>query len=469
MRSRLLAAVLVLALVVSTALAVPLALMIASARTASFAAQRQHDLAWFVTLALDHSPGGIRRVTTEMARYTAVYGDGLVLVDSRGDQLAATGSGSLTRPAIAAAAANALRSQQIAAPPLLLPWSRGTVVFALPVGGPTTVSGAVVLDANVRLAAADLAVSWGVVGAGLAAVALSFALLALGLTRWLLQPLRELQAATQALAAGTGDVRVAGRSGPPEIRELGARFNGLCEALAQAAQQQRDLVADASHQLRNPMAALRLRLDAAATDPGSIRKNRLALGAAATELSRLEQLLDGLLQLARADSFAVGTATSAQAAEIRCTGWWVLSERVDAWRPTACRSQITLCADENSWSGEVAISELDLGQMLDVFLDNAIRYAGRSAEVRTSIQRHGSTGRFVLCDNGTGLPANELAAATRRFWRSARTSAQPGSGLGLAIADQLARAHHGRVSLRHTDPAGLTVVLELPIARAQGK
>ena len=128
------------------------------------------------------------------------------------------------------------------------------------------------------------------------------ALLTVPLSRWVLRPVRRLDDAVHTLTDGDLTARAEPGQGPPELRRLVADFNRMAEALRASSAQQRALVADASHQLRNPLAALRLRVDAleSVLVPGGREDHRLAVG----ELERLTRVLDDTLALARAQDGA---------------------------------------------------------------------------------------------------------------------------------------------------------------------
>ena len=125
---------------------------------------------------------------------------------------------------------------------------------------------------------------------------------------------RELLIGVRAVAAGERRAHVPGSSGPPEVRELSESFNRMSDAVTEAADQQRRLIADASHQLRNPMAALRLRMD---TLSGQVKPEGVrAYTAGVAEIERLESLLDGLLALAQFEQLRqIDTGAHAHALE----------------------------------------------------------------------------------------------------------------------------------------------------------
>jgi signal transduction histidine kinase len=275
--------------------------------------------------------------------------------------------------------------------------------------------------------------------------------LAFLVSRWVLRPLRELDNGVRATAAGTARAHVR-LGGPPELRELEAEFNRMSDSVADAAERQRRLVADASHQLRNPMAALRLRMDTLGTTLGTSGTYSSALA----EVERLESLLDGLLALATADSKAVSPSL-----DETCDVADVVTDRVAAWQPAADAARVVLCRRSNG-SAVVGCPTGDLTQVLDVVLDNAIKYAGQDATVSIEHRPAGDSVQITIADNGPGLSAAELTLATDRFWRASRHQSAAGTGLGLAIADRLTTARGGSFAITPTDPHGITVHIRLP-------
>jgi signal transduction histidine kinase len=215
---------------------------------------------------------------------------------------------------------------------------------------------------------------------------------------------------------------------------------------------QRAFVADASHQLRNPLTALRLRLsnmaghvDTAATDDHV---------AALEEAERLSTLLDGLLALARTERTAPLVAAVVDAA---------VDDRVEAWRPLAEHTGLHLVRDGTR--GLVATAPAGaIETVLDAVLDNAVKFsaAGDTVAVRTEVR----DGRVEISvrDTGPGIPPEELDRATDRFWRSPAQSNVEGSGLGLAIAARTLELAGGALRLERPDGGGLRVVAALPAA-----
>jgi signal transduction histidine kinase len=319
------------------------------------------------------------------------------------------------------------------------------------------VAGVVVLRASVTAAAADVAARWGTIAAGAMLVAVVFVLLAVLLARWMVRPLHELETGVLAVAAGHR-AHVPERAGPRELRSLAGEVNRMSEAVLEAADQQHRLVADASHQLRNPMAALRLRVDSLAG-----QAEGTTYRATVAEVERLEKLLDGLLALALAESTA--TRVAAGAADEPCDLAAVLAERVDAWRPAADDAGAVLVPPlGHDEPVTVRCPEGELAQILDVLLDNAVHYAGRGAKITTDWESGADTATLVVRDDGPGLSTEDRARATERFWRAGGEGAPRGTGLGLAIAHQQVRTRGGVLELRQAEPHGLEVRVTLPLA-----
>jgi len=450
-RRRLLLVLLLFSAAAVAGFAAPLLSATAAERTQRFVIGRTADLDRFAALAQQVGAGGDRAaLADEVAAYVDLYGEPVVVVDARRQPVAQAGT-TADDPALAGVLDAALRNQPVPAVPTLTPWASGSVVFARPVGTGTRVAGAVVLRASVDRAAADVARRWLWVLGGALAAGVGSVLLVLVVTRWLLRPLAELAAGVRVVAAGQRRAHVPERSGPPEVRELSESFNRMSDAVAEAADQQRRLVADASHQLRNPMAALRLRMDTLGDQvrPGGTR----AYDAAVAEIERLESLLGGLLALAAAESTAMEVAAGGREPGLADAGA-VAADRADFWQvpPPAAPALAVL----------VRCPESELAQVLDVLLDNALKHGGGRVAVTLGADRAAGVGWVGVADDGPGLSAAELPRAVERFWRG--RSDRPGTGLGLAIADRLVRARGGALEL--SSEGGLVARVVLPLEPA---
>ncbi|WP_399881051.1 sensor histidine kinase [Streptomyces sp. BBFR51] len=475
MRTRVQTVLLLFGVLAVAAFAVPLLLFTASDRTQQLVLARSSDLDRFASL-MDRAAGtgDTSAITAEARRYTLLYGEPLVVTDTRGHPVVQTGGMRAADPSVARLIDAALRNQTAHPRAALRPWSRGDRMFAEPAGTGTQVSGAVVLRADVDTAAGDIALRWAAVLAGTALVALACTVLARAATRWVVSPLRRLDRAVGELAAGLPPEhtlpRVAQRrrgsaaGGPPELRQLATGFNRMARTVTAALEQQRRLVADTSHQMRNPMAALRLRVDALHTHlrPSADR----AYAGVNTELDRLETLLDDMLALAAAEHRA-GELTVTDDSDTGCDAAEVTLNRHRLWEPLAGRAGVRLDAE----AGEpvtALCTDRELAQVTDILLDNAIKYAGRGARVRLACTTEGPYAVVTVTDDGPGLRTEEIHRATTRFWRAAHQAGTSGTGLGLAIAEQLLAGRDGRLELAPAHPRGLRARAVVPAARPAG-
>ncbi|MGI5456445.1 sensor histidine kinase [Streptomyces sp. CA-249302] len=464
MRNRVQAALLAFAVLAVAAFAVPLLLFTASDRTQQLVLGRSADLDRFASL-MDQAAatGDTSAITAEARRYTLLYGEALVVTDARRTPVVETGGMRAADPAVARLVDAALRNATTKPGGTLQPWSHGYAMFAEPAGTGTQVSGAVVLRASVRVAAHDVARRWAVVLAGTALVALACTVLARAATHWVVRPLRHLDRAVGQLAAGLPPEQTRA-GGPPELRQLAAGFNRMARTVTAALEQQRRLVADTSHQMRNPMAALRLRVDALHTHLAP-SADRTYTGVT-TELDRLETLLDDMLALATAEHRA-GELAVTDATDAHCDAAAVARAQHHLWEPLAHHAGARLTTRATT-PVPVACTDRELAQITDILLDNAIKYAGRNAEITLTCTTEGRSAVLTVTDNGPGLKAEELTRATTRFWRADGRTGATGTGLGLAIAEQLLAGRGGRLELAVAEPRGLRARALLPRGLVDG-
>ena len=300
------------------------------------------------------------------------------------------------------------------------------------------------LDSRVRRYWLLLAAIGGVVLAAATLVGLRFA-------RTLTEPLSALEQAAAAVGGGDLQARAPDDSGPPEIRALASEFNDTVSRLEALLRSQEEFVADASHQLRTPLAALRLRLENLERDVQESGKGDLA--AALAELSRLSRLVDGLLALARADA-ATPASTSLDIGD-------AVVARVDAWSPElAGRGVVADIRLAERLHARASPGSLE--QVLDNLLSNALAVA-QPGDTITIEGLHTADGVVLhVRDEGPGMSEEQRSRAFDRFWRAG--SPGGGTGLGLAIVHRLVTADGGTVELREAKGGGLDVLIRLPAA-----
>jgi len=312
------------------------------------------------------------------------------------------------------------------------------------------VVGAVVLSRSAAELEERVDVLWGwlaiVATAGLAAAAIA----ATALARWVSRPLNSLDAAAQRLGGGALDARSGAGQGPPEVRRLAQNFNAMAGRLEALVHGNRAAMADVSHQLRTPLAALRLRLDVLTQDADPVTVEELA--GAQVEIARLSHLVDGLLAVARAENVV------AEKVDIGVDE--VIRDRVAAWRPVAEERGVDLRQSSPSPVWAMA-AQGHLEQVLDNLLANALDAVPAGGHVMISVVA-GDPTRIVVADDGPGMTARQQEMAFRRFV----SSTPGGAGLGLAIVHRLVTANGGAARLSDTPGGGLTVTVDLPAPAA---
>lgn len=327
--------------------------------------------------------------------------------------------------------------------------------FAVPIVNGSKLVGALRLTFPTSYVDARIERGWWVLlGIGLIALLIVF-LVSLRLARQVTIPIERLATASARVGAGDLDVRAEVPRGPPELVELAEQFNTTTARLERLVDAQQGFVADASHQLRTPLAALRLRLENLESEVSEMPDATADVIGSLTEVGRLSRLVDGLLALARAEQPTVGAEPLAVADIVR--------GRIDAWAAFAEEHDVTFAADVDA-GGLVRATPERLDQVLDNLIANAIEVSPKGAVVRLAAKRVTGWVRITVTDNGPGMSEQQRAHAFDRFWRA--DGGRGGSGLGLAIVRQLVEADGGSVSLEAGPNGGLDVVVALGAAQA---
>ncbi|WP_210589177.1 HAMP domain-containing sensor histidine kinase [Streptomyces sp. GESEQ-35] len=463
MRTRLLPLLIVLMAAVLLALGFPLAVSVAGAQQQNVVVDRIDDTARFAALAqfvtdTPTRPTGStstdeRRevLKRELLSYYEVYGI-RAGVFYRNDAPMANAPTSWDLPEtgeVRDAFEEALLSRRSHDPRQVWPWQRNRLIVASPVIRDGDVVAVVVTDSPTGHMRSRILNGWLIIAAGESAAMLLAVGAALRLTGWVLRPVRVLDATTHDIATGRLKSRVAAAGGPPELRRLARSFNEMADNVEGVLEQQRAFVADASHQLRNPLAALLLRMELLAFE---MPEGNQEIASVQAEGKRLAQVLDDLLDLALAEHAE---------ADLRLTDIGELAtERVAAWSPTAEAKGVRLvgdCPPTTAWVDPVTLSSA-----LDAVIDNAVKFTPEDERVEVTVAANGDTATIVVTDNGPGLTDEELARVGDRFWRSGRHQNIKGSGLGLSITRALLTAAGGSISYGHHEPRGLTVTVTVP-------
>ncbi|HEY1639370.1 MAG TPA: HAMP domain-containing sensor histidine kinase [Streptosporangiaceae bacterium] len=274
-----------------------------------------------------------------------------------------------------------------------------------------------------------------------------------------LRPLRQMTAATRRISEHSLHQRLAVAGPSDEVKDLADTIDGLLERLELAFAAQRRFVANASHELRTPLTTMRAALDVAEAKPGPVAAPVTVLaGRIRAELNQVDQLLDGLLVLARAQHGALPDRARLSLGGLAARA---LGERA---APIAARNlTVQLAGGDSAWAeGSPAL----LGRMVDNVIDNAIVHNADSGWIAIRAGSADGVASLVVETGGAVLDqaqVDELGQPFRRLGAD-RTGSDAGAGLGLSIVDAVARAHGGTLGLRARDGGGLTVSIGLPAA-----
>ena len=444
LRTRLVASFAYVLLVVIVALTIPLAIVMrdrARSELEALARTNAQTIAAFLNRdTLDDDPRARRALTRDVRRYAEEVGSrivvldvsGTVLADSEGEDVgenfATPGRPEVARALGSEVTAEVRRSEE----------EQGDIaVAAAPVIDEGELAGVVRISRDVRTVgenvgratAAIVAVALGGLVAGL--------VLAIAIARSLARPLSRLATAARRLGAGELSTRAGKLEGGTEVDDLADSFDQMAGRVERTVRAQREFVANASHQLRTPLTGIKLRLEAAiAETPEEAVRDQLR--AADKEVDRLAQIIDRLMTMA--SQIEEGRVPHADLGD-------ALARAVQRWHERAAQASTTLVADGANVGPSVpAVADPDdLDQVLDVLIDNAITHAPGRVEVSVSTDRERA--RVSVADHGPGIPPEEAARVTERFFRG-RGAPAGGSGLGLAIARELAERWGGGIEVR---------------------
>ena len=456
MRRRLVITYVLLLCMVLLALEVPLAVSLTNRETERVLADRLADATRFASLAAPAMrTGELESLTDELRRYHDLYGIGTMLVDQDQQVLSAFGTPDPDRTGVAIR--GALAGRQMGLPATLWPWQEEPLIVAVPVSDGGAVLGTVLTVSPTGRNRRTVVSNWLELGlVGLLAVAACI-IAALRLAGWVLRPVTRLDAAAHEIAAGDNSARVQPGLGPSELRRLSASFNEMADAVAEALERQRSFVAHASHQLRNPLTVLRLRVEdlgSQLTDDEARMDHEIALA----ETDRLADVLDGLLALAGAErgQHRIEVVDAAAVALNRRQAWSPLTERrgIDL---------VTAVPDEPTYARLVATA---LDQSLDALIDNALKFTPEGGKVEVEVASRDGGVEVTVRDTGPGMTEEQCRLATERFWRAPDAQNVDGAGLGLPIVMVLVEASGGRLALEPAVSGGRAARIWFPAGAA---
>lgn len=410
------------------------------------------DVAYFVTSARQALRSGSPEVVaSEAERYDELYGTRVLVIDRSGSPWVDGGDDQLVlNEATTAQIQLALAGRRGEVPEPTLPWALTDSVMVEPVIDNGEAIGAVVITASGEIARETILRQWGLLLVG-AILATSVGLfIVFRLANWVLRPIRRVDRAMEAIERGDVEARIADETGPPELRSMILIFNRMAEEIERVMSRQQEFALNASHELRNPLNALLVRVEYLAT--GLDEEWERDVEETREEGRRMTRILDTLLSLARSSE------RGAEPGQVDVVE--VVRGRVDAWSQAAAQAGVDLAADTDA----PVLATTDrtiLESALDAVIDNAVKFSPSGTRVDVSVSESPEGCEIVVRDHGPGVQSEELVHLAERFWRSPRSTSTPGSGLGLAIATDLLQSIGGRLRVESPEGGGLAVHLRL--------
>ena len=272
-----------------------------------------------------------------------------------------------------------------------------------------------------------------------------------------LRPVEELRRGAELVTARGGPGSLPVPAAGAELGDLARTLNAMLDRLESSAERQRAFVADAAHELRTPVAALRVSVEIAQAHPEAYTAAELAADLA-SEVQRLDRLVDDLLVLARLGA----TSTVREAVDLRdlaadvVAGSVVAAQASAAARPAGTHPPRV----EVRGAGTALTDRSAAGRVVRNLVDNALRHAATRVDLEVR------DGRVVVQDDGPGIAAADRERVFERFTRleDGRQRDAGGSGLGLSIAREVARELGGDVTLTEPSGPGTRATLDLPVA-----
>lgn len=290
----------------------------------------------------------------------------------------------------------------------------------------------------------------------------------LALPAWLsvrlaLRPWRRVSA--QIAARGPHDLTpLPFRPRHRELRPLVKSVNALLRRVRRSAERERGFIADAAHELRTPLAAMRVNVEALQQQGTGSPRERQLLAGLVNSGDRAARLASQLVSLMRSDATAAGvggTRTTPQALSLT----ELAQDRLAALAPLAASQEVELELQADA-PVTVAGEREGLVSMLDNLIDNAIKYSPRGGTVRLTVGHAAGHALLAVADQGPGIAAQWHERVFDRFFRVPDQSAS-GSGLGLAIVRSVVERHRGQLTLgTPANGQGLLVTVKLPLPAA---
>lgn len=295
---------------------------------------------------------------------------------------------------------------------------------------------------------------------------LGSAFVAFSLAGRALAPVVEVTALAREIEATQLSRRLPAPPARDEIGRLVETFNGMIARLEESFEAMKRFTADASHELRSPLANVKSTVEVALARPRDEAEYRAALGSVGEEAERLRRIVEDLLLLARADAGRLPFEMEPVRLDV------LAAEVAESFASRAVEAGVRLEVDAGA-EALVAGDERWLRQLGQNLVENAVRFspprpaAGEGPLVRVTVAVDGPSAVLVVDDEGPGIPEPERGRVFERFYRvgEARSRVAPGgAGLGLAICAWIVAEHGGTIRAESAPGGGARIVVRLPLA-----
>jgi len=291
-----------------------------------------------------------------------------------------------------------------------------------------------------------------------AAIAVTSLVCAWVFSRVITRPIAGLNRGIQKMSKGDFSARVKVR-GSGEMKQLAKAFNSMSEKLETLDQSRNQFVSNASHELKTPLATMKIMIESLIYQPDMDKNLRTEfMTDINNEIDRLSAIVSDLLTLVQMDSQNVKlTRENLSIAQL-------IKDNAHRLTPIANQKgqKIVLQLQDPC---DIYADKSKLNQVIYNLMENAVKYTQASGVIKVSLQRQGRNAIFKVSDNGPGIPKENLPHIFDRFYRvdKARSREKGGTGLGLSIVHQLVLLHGGAISVESEEGKGATFIVELPL------
>ncbi len=282
--------------------------------------------------------------------------------------------------------------------------------------------------------------------------------IALILSQIISKPIVTLTRSIQRMGRGDLSVRVPAR-GSGEMRKLADAYNVMAEKLEMLDKSRNQFVSNASHELKTPMATMKIMIESLIYQPDMDKDLRTEfMTDINNEIDRLSAIVSDLLTLVQMDSQNVKLSRE------NLSIAQLIKDNAPRLQPIAAQKgqKILLTLSDPC---DIYADKSKLNQVIYNLMENAVKYTQNGGIIRVALQRQGRDARFTVSDNGPGIPKENLPHIFDRFYRvdKARSREKGGTGLGLSIVHQLVLLHGGAISVESEEGKGATFIVELPL------